>query len=119
MPLQRRLPKRGFTNIFKKEFLEVAVSKLGALGVDEIDPEILRRKNVVSKRGVMIKVLGDGEIEKAVTVKAHAFSKSAREKIEKAGGKAEIIGGAAAKAKPRKPAERVENEGESEDNGKD
>ena len=92
MPLQRRLPKRGFTNIFRLEYQEVAVSKLASLGIDDITPEVLLEKRAVSKKGIPIKILGNGEIDKAVTVKAHAFSKSAIEKIEKAGGKIEIIG---------------------------
>ncbi len=91
MPLQRRLPKRGFTNIFRKEYQEVAVSRLASLGIDNITPEILLNKRVVSKKRIPVKILGNGEIDKAVSVKAHAFSKSAIEKIEKAGGKIEII----------------------------
>lgn len=93
MPLQRRLPKRGFTNIFKVKYQEVAVSKLGSLGIEEITPEVLHQKKAVAKKGMLIKILGNGDLDKALTVKAHAFSKSAIEKIEKAGGKVEIIGG--------------------------
>jgi large subunit ribosomal protein L15 len=92
MPLQRRLPKRGFTNIFKVKYQEVSVSRLASLGIDKITPEILHQKKAVSKKGMRIKVLGNGDLDKALTVKAHAFSKSAVEKIEKAGGKIEIIG---------------------------
>lgn len=92
MPLQRRLPKRGFTNIFRTEYQEVAVSRLGSLGIDDITPETLFKKRVVNRKGIPIKILGNGEIDRAVTVRAHAFSKSAVEKIEKAGGKTEIIG---------------------------
>lgn len=91
MPLQRRLPKRSFTNIFRTEYQEVAVSRLASLGMDDITPEVLLKKRAVSRKGIPIKILGKGEIDKAVTVKAHAFSKTAIEKIEKAGGKIEII----------------------------
>lgn len=92
MPLQRRLPKRGFTNIFRKEYQGIAVSRLSALGVENITPEILYEKKAVSRKGMPVKILGNGEIGLAITVKAHAFSRSAMEKIEKAGGKIEIIG---------------------------
>jgi large subunit ribosomal protein L15 len=114
MPLQRRLPKRGFTNIFKSKYQEVTVSKLGSLGIDEITPEILRRKKAISKGGMQIKVLGNGDLDKALTVKAHAFTRSAVEKIEKAGGKVEIIGGIAA---PEKKAEAPAESKDNEDDG--
>ncbi|UCC79317.1 MAG: 50S ribosomal protein L15 [Candidatus Zixiibacteriota bacterium] len=91
MPLQRRLPKRGFTNIFRTEYQEIAVSRLASLGIENITPEVLLEKKAVSRKGIPVKILGNGEIDKAVSVKAHAFSKSAIEKIEKAGGKIEII----------------------------
>jgi len=91
MPIQRRLPKRGFTNIFRVEYQEVGVSRLASLGIDEITPEILLKSKAIAKKGIPVKILGNGEIDKAVKVKAHAFSKSAVEKIEKAGGKIEII----------------------------
>jgi len=92
MPLQRRIPKRGFTSIFKTKYQEVTISKLASLGIDEITPDILRDKKAVAKKGIPIKILGNGEMDKAVNVRAHAFSKTAIEKIEKAGGKIEIIG---------------------------
>jgi len=109
MPLQRRLPKRGFTNIFKVEYQEVAISKLAALSVEEITPEVLYSRRVIRKKSIPVKILGDGEISKAVTVKAHAFSNSAREKIEKAGGRIEII--------MKKPAEEKRKD-ESPDTGR-
>ena len=90
MPLARRLPKRGFTNIFKKEFQIVNLGSLGKLGLELIDKDVLIKNNVIRSRRLPFKVLGNGEIEKPVTVKADAFSKSAVEKIEKAGGKAEV-----------------------------
>jgi large subunit ribosomal protein L15 len=91
MPLHRRLPKRGFTNIFKKEFQVVNLSRLAELGVAEVTPESLYELGVIRKREVMVKILGVGELTSAITVKAHKFSESAQKKIEAAGGKAELI----------------------------
>jgi large subunit ribosomal protein L15 len=90
MPLHRRMPKRGFTNIFRKEFNIVNLEKLAALGETTITPEILRKTGVISTKHP-VKILGDGEISIALTVHAHKFSKSAREKITKAGGKFEVL----------------------------
>jgi len=87
MPLHRRLPKRGFTNIFKIEYEVVNLERLASLDETEITPEVLRKSGVVSKKNSLVKVLGQGEVAKAITVSAHKFSKSAQEKIEKAGGK--------------------------------
>jgi large subunit ribosomal protein L15 len=86
MPLHRRLPKRGFTNIFKVEYEVVNLDRLAALGEKEITPETLRKAGVVNSRKALVKVLGSGELKGALTVHAHKFSKSAQEKIEKAGG---------------------------------
>ena len=91
MPLQRRLPKRGFTSIFQKSFAIVNLSTLNNLSETDITPEVLLREGVVRKVRDGIKILGNGEITKPITVRAHAFSASAREKIEKAQGKAEVI----------------------------
>ncbi len=94
MPLQRRLPKRGFTNIFRTEYDVVNLDKIAALGAGvEITPELLRERGLASKRHSGLKVLGRGELSTALTVKANAFSESARKKIEAAGGRAEVIGG--------------------------
>jgi len=87
MPLHRRLPKRGFTNIFKTEYEVVNLERLAGLGEKEITPETLRKAGVVSSKKSLVKVLGEGELSSALTVHAHKFSKSAQEKIEKAGGK--------------------------------
>ena len=87
MPLHRRLPKRGFTNIFKTEYEVVNLDRLAGLGEKEITPETLRKAGVVSSKKSLVKVLGSGELSGALTVHAHKFSKSAQEKIEKAGGK--------------------------------
>jgi large subunit ribosomal protein L15 len=86
MPLHRRLPKRGFTNIFKTEYEVVNLERLAELGESEITPEVLRKAGVVSSKKSLVKVLGEGELSKALTVHAHKFSKSAQDKIEKAGG---------------------------------
>ncbi len=91
MPLQRRLPKRGFTNIFQKSFSIVNVGSLEKLEESEITPEVLIKEGLVRKIQDGVKILGNGELTKAVTVKAHAFSASAKEKIEKAKGTAEVI----------------------------
>src|SRR5262244_2513758 len=95
MPLHRRLPKRGFTNIFRREFNIANLEKLAALGESTINPDVLRKAGVISTNH-RIKILGDGELKSAITVQAHKFSKSAEEKITKAGGKVELIGGAPA-----------------------
>src|SRR3982750_2309512 len=97
MPLHRRLPKRGFTNIFRTEYSVVNVGDLAGLGEKTINLEVLVKAGLCSKND-LIKVLGDGELKSALTVQAHKFSKSAEEKITKVGGKAEVIGGGAAAA---------------------
>jgi large subunit ribosomal protein L15 len=91
MPLHRRLPKRGFVNIFRTEYEVVNLGRLASLGESEITPEVLRKAGVVTSRNTLVKVLGQGELSKALTVRAHKFSKSAQEKIEKAGGKIEVV----------------------------
>ena len=90
MPLHRRMPKRGFTNIFRKEYNIVSLERLAELGETTINPDVLR-KAVVIKTKHPVKVLGDGELSVALTVSAHKFSKSAQEKITKAGGKVEVL----------------------------
>ena len=91
MPLHRRLPKRGFTNIFKIEYEVVNLDRLAGLTETEITPEVLRKAGVVSGKNALVKVLGHGDVAKAITVSAHKFSKSAQEKIEKAGGKVNVL----------------------------
>jgi large subunit ribosomal protein L15 len=90
MPLHRRLPKRGFTNIFRQEYNIVNLDKLAALGETMINPDVLRKAGVISAKRP-VKILGDGELKSALTVQAHKFSKSAQEKITKAGGKFEVL----------------------------
>ena len=97
MPLHRRLPKRGFTNIFRVEYQVVNLERLAGLGEKNITPELMVKNGLAGKND-LIKILGDGELKSALTVQAHKFSKSAQEKITKAGGKAEVIGGAVAEA---------------------
>ena len=89
MPLVRRVPKRGFTNIFRVEYSTVNVSTLESLD-GEVSPESLLERGMV-RRGRPVKILGDGEISKALTVRAHKFSRSARQKIEAAGGTCEEL----------------------------
>ncbi len=88
MPLQRRIPKRGFSNyLFRKEVQIVNLSDLARLDADKIGPELLKAKGLVDKSSVPVKILGNGELDKALEVSAHKFSQAARQKIEQAGGK--------------------------------
>jgi large subunit ribosomal protein L15 len=91
MPLHRRMPKRGFVNIFRVEYTVVNLNSLAAMDETTFTPDVLRKAGLVGDKRSLIKILGDGELSKAITVQAHKFSKSAQEKIEKAGGKAEVI----------------------------
>jgi len=93
-PLHRRLPKRGFTNLFRTEYAVVNVGALNALD-GEVTPERLVKEGLVKAMLSGIKILGDGDLTKAIVVKAHRFSKSAAEKIVRAGGRAEVIAGPA------------------------
>ena len=97
MPLHRRLPKRGFTNIFRTEYSVVNLDRIAtvveAAKVTEIALEDFVKLGLVSSRRDLVKVLGSGELAVALTITAHKFSKSAVEKIEKAGGKAVVLGG--------------------------
>ncbi len=104
MPLHRRLPKRGFTNIFRTEYTVVNLDRLAELGEKELTLEKFTELGLLKKRNELLKVLGDGELKVAVTVHAHKFSKSAQEKIEKAGGKAVVLGGASEPKASEKPA---------------
>jgi len=90
MPLHRRMPKRGFTNIFRKEFNIVSLERLVELGETTINPDVLRKAGIIKTKHP-VKILGDGELTVALTVSAHKFSKSAQEKITKAGGKVEVL----------------------------
>jgi large subunit ribosomal protein L15 len=91
MPLQRRLPKFGFTNIFRSEYQVVNVSDLSRCEPGEVTAETLEQVGLVKNSKAPVKILGNGTVEKAYTVKASAFSKSAIQKIEGAGGKAEVV----------------------------
>lgn len=90
MPLHRRIPKRGFTNVFRTEYQVVNVRDLEELE-GEITPSTLRRRGRVGSAKKPVKILGDGELTKALSVSAHAFSASAREKIEAAGGRVTVL----------------------------
>lgn len=91
-PLQRRLPKRGFTNVFQKVYAEVNIEDLNRFAPDTVvTPELLKETGIVKKLNDGIKILGNGELKHALTVQAHKFSKSAAAKIEEAGGKVEVI----------------------------
>jgi large subunit ribosomal protein L15 len=98
MPLQRRLPKRGFTNIFKKEFQIVNLSDLSRAylqttgSVEEIiTPALMKEKGLIKKIHIPVKILGEGEFARTATIQANAFSQKAKEKIEAAGGKIKVI----------------------------
>src|SRR5690242_8077820 len=99
MPLHRRLPKRGFTNIFKKQYAIINLGRLDVLEGDTFNPDRLAELGEVRKLGDGLKVLGSGDLKRAIHVSAHHFSKSALDKIQKAGGTAEVIGGAAPEQK--------------------
>jgi large subunit ribosomal protein L15 len=94
MPLHRRLPKRGFTNIFKKQYAIINLGRLDAIEGDSFTPDRLMELGAVRKIEGGVKVLGSGELKRAIHVSAHLFSKSAIQKIQAAGGTAEVIGGA-------------------------
>jgi large subunit ribosomal protein L15 len=92
MPLQRRLPKRGFTNIFKKEYAIVNVRELNSFeDGSEINPEVLLNLGLINSTKDGVKILGDGELEKKLTVRAHKISRQAEEKITARGGRVEVI----------------------------
>jgi large subunit ribosomal protein L15 len=95
MPLHRRLPKRGFKNIFKKEYAIVNLRDLERLEGDAFTVDRLTELGVIGKVHDGLKILGTGEVTRAIMVEAHLFSKSAADKIQKAGGQAKIIGAAA------------------------
>lgn len=91
MPLHRRLPKRGFKNIFREEYAIINIGRLAKMEGDSFDPERLIELGIVKKLGAGLKVLGTGDIDRKLTVRAHKFSQSALDKIQKAGGVAEVI----------------------------
>ena len=96
MPLHRRLPKRGFTNIFRVEYTVINLTRIADLaaerGIGEIALDDYKKLGLASNKKALIKILGTGELTAAITITAHKFSKSAQEKIEKAGGKAITAG---------------------------
>ena len=108
MPLIRRVPKRGFHNLFRKEYATINLSRLAELEGDSFSADSLLATNVIRKLRAGLKILGDGEISRAVTVEAHKFTASAKQKIEAAGGKAVVIGGEpeAVEGAPKKAASK-------------
>jgi large subunit ribosomal protein L15 len=126
MPLIRRVPKRGFHNLFRKEYATVNLSRLNEIEGDSFSADSLLAAKVIRKLKAGLKVLGDGDLTRAITVEAHRFTASAKQKIEAAGGKAVVIGGepehapeapkkkapAAKEAAPKKKAKKAKNEGE-------
>jgi large subunit ribosomal protein L15 len=92
MPLHRRLPKRGFTNIFKTVYTEINLVEIAKMSGKEIGPKELRAAGLIKKETERVKILGRGEISASKTIQAHKFSRSAQEKIEKAGGQAVLVG---------------------------
>lgn len=103
MPLHRRLPKRGFTNIFRVEYTVINLTRIASVAaeknVSEIALDDYKKLGLVSSKKELVKILGNGELTSAITITAHKFSKSAQEKIEKAGGKAILVGGEVETAK--------------------
>jgi large subunit ribosomal protein L15 len=91
MPLHRRLPKRGFTNIFRKEYREVNLEKIEKISKREVKLKDLKTAGIIKKESEAVKILGRGDISSSKTIHAHKFSRSAQKKIEKAGGKAVLI----------------------------
>jgi len=92
MPLHRRLPKRGFTNIFRKEYSEVNLDRLEKITKKVVKLKDLKEAGIIKKESERVKILGRGKISSSMTIHAHKFSRSALEKIEKAGGKVIVIG---------------------------
>ena len=93
MPLQRRLPKRGFTNIFKKDWIEISLAKIeeNFKAGETVTPEILHERGLIKKAKHDLVVLGTGEVSKSLNISAHRFTKTAKDKIEKGGGTATVI----------------------------
>jgi len=114
MPLHRRIPKRGFTNIFRQEYAIVNLDRLAELGESAFTPESLAKAGVVSA-SARVKILGDGDLKKPLTVRAHKFSKSAQEKIIKAGGKVEVIGEVAVAPEKNETIKKAEKKAKSQE----
>lgn len=100
MPLQRRLPKRGFTNIFKKQWIEISLAKIEESfnSGDAVTPEILHERGLIKKAKHDLVILGNGDVSKGLNISAHRFTKTAKDKIEKAGGSVTVISKAEAEA---------------------
>jgi len=92
MPIHRRIPKRGFTNIFKVQYAEINLDRLGKIAKAEVTLKDLVEAGLIKRETELVKILGRGDVTSSRTIHAHKFSQSAQEKIEKAGGKAVVIG---------------------------
>mgnify|MGYP001031051952 CR=1 FL=1 len=92
MPLHRRLPKRGFSNVFRREYEEINLDRIAKIAKEEIGPKDFAKAGLIKKESAEVKILGRGEISSSQKIHAHRFSQSARQKIEKAGGQALVIG---------------------------
>ena len=114
MPLQRRIPKRGFKNFARVEYQCVNVRDLSRLDAGEVTPEVLKDHGIIRSLKKPVKILGTGEVENAYQVSAHAFSQAARSKIEGAGGSVTVLGGASADEKTPAPPEAEPSEAEDE-----
>jgi large subunit ribosomal protein L15 len=90
MPIQRRVPKRGFNNTFKRAYQIVNLSQLSSIDSSDVNQKLMQEMGLIKKVGIPVKILGVGDLSKALNIQADAFSNSAKEKIEKAGGKASI-----------------------------
>ena len=91
MPLARRLPMRGFHNLFKKDFQIVNINRIDALGLKEVNAQILKENGLIRSALKPVKILGNGDMKSKIDITATVFSKSAKEKIEKAGGTATVL----------------------------
>ena len=119
MPLQRRIPKRGFTNINRVEYQVVNVRDLSRLDAGEVTPQILHEQGLIGTLAQPVKILGMGEVEGAYQISAHAFSGSAREKIEAAGGTAAVIQRAEAPEAEAAPEPEVQEEATDDETPED
>ena len=113
MPLQRRIPKRGFTNINRVEYQGVNVRDLSRIEPGEVTPEVLKAAGLIGTMRKPVKILGTGEIDGAYQISAHAFSGAARTKIEDAGGTVTVLGGSDAEPLARVQSEEVTESGEA------
>lgn len=113
MPLQRRIPKRGFTNIHRVEYQVVNLRDLSRVEAGEVTPQVLKAAGLVRNLSQPVKILGTGDVEGAYQISAHAFSKTAREKIEGAGGSVTLLGVAEEDAGTEEAAPKAKGKGKA------